>query len=210
MSLTVNQITDSKFKKYARIIQNCNCSQLLEVMANTPITNEVSYVPSVAELESLPIYQTFQDSMFGGMPIQIGYCNGINDKLNAVEYHLSSEFLIPATDIIIIYGLRQDIDTNQYTYDTSLMEAFIIPSGTIVETYATTLHFAPCNAKPTGFRCTIVLPKGTGDPINKPNNIEDDKILLGKNKWVICHPETDLAKQGTYVGLKGENLTAVL
>ena len=80
------------------------------------------------------------------MPIQIGCCNGHNKKLNAVEYHRDSEVDIAVDDLILILGKQQDIEED-HTYDTSRMEAFLVPAGTAVEVYATTLHYAPCHVK---------------------------------------------------------------
>src|SRR5699024_12860421 len=40
-------------------------------------------------------------------------------------------------------------------------EAFLVPAGTMIEVYATTLHYAPCSAQEKGFRCVVILPKGT-------------------------------------------------
>ena len=59
------------------------------------------------------------------MPVQIGYCNGHNSKLNAVEYHRSSEINVAATDAILILGLLADV-AEDFTYDTSKMEAFLV------------------------------------------------------------------------------------
>ena len=41
---------------------------------------------------------------YGELPIQIGYCNGHNELLNAVEYHRSSEINLAATDAVLILG----------------------------------------------------------------------------------------------------------
>ena len=38
----------------------------------------------------------------------------------------------------------KDVEAD-HTYDTSKMEAFLVPAGTAVEVYATTLHYAPCS-----------------------------------------------------------------
>ncbi len=56
---------------------------------------EVIYVPSDEALESLPVAKELKDRAYGGLPIQIGYCNGNNKSLNAVEYHRSSEVDMP-------------------------------------------------------------------------------------------------------------------
>ena len=50
------------------------------------------------------IYEPLQNKGYGGLPIQIGYCNGNNKKLNVVEYHRSSELDIAVDDLILLLG----------------------------------------------------------------------------------------------------------
>ncbi len=205
--MTVYPITDERFKQYCRIRKDIPCEELLEKMRQTPVTEAVEYVASVPELESLPIFQELRDRGFGGMEIQLGYCNGVNHKQNAVEYHRTSEINIAATDLIEILGLRQDINLENNIYDASKMEAFLIPAGTMFEFYATTLHYAPCSTA-VPFRCAVALPKGTGNPLRRPLvKTGEDALLLAENKWVIGHPESDLAEQGGFLGMTGENPT---
>lgn len=103
---------------------------------------------------------------YGELPIQIGYCNGHNVLLNAVEYHRSSEINLAATDAVLILGSEADV-TDDFTYETSKMEAFRIPAGTAVEVYATTLHYAPCHVDDAGFQVAVILPKGTNYPLDE-------------------------------------------
>ena len=92
--------------------------------------------------------------------------------------------------------------------DTSKVMAFKAKAGDVVEVYATTLHYAPCNATKDGcFKVVIALPKGTNGA--KPNITpvyDEDKTLWACNKWLLAHAESDEAKQGAYVGLTGENI----
>lgn len=60
------------------------------------------------------------------------------------------------------------------------MEAFRIPSGTAVELYATTLHYAPCNASDGGFLVAVVLPKGTNEALEHPHTGGEDALLAAK------------------------------
>ena len=123
----------------------------------------------------------------GGLPIQIGYCNGNNHKLNAVEYHRNSEINIAVTDMILLLGWLPDV-TDEFTYDTAKIEAFKVPAGTVVEMYETTLHYAPCNAADGGFKCVVILPKGTNTPIDFTLAADgEDKLMTAKNKWLIAH-----------------------
>lgn len=63
---------------------------------------------------------------YGEMPIQIGFCNGNNYKLNALEYHRTSEIDVAASDLILLLGWQADVEED-YTYDTSKVEAFCFP-----------------------------------------------------------------------------------
>ena len=166
---------------------------------------DVTYVPSLIRLEDLEVAEEFQNHMYGGLPIQIGYCNGHNETLNAVEYHRCSEIDVAVDDIILLLGRQQDIKED-FTYDTSLMEAFYVPAGTAVELYATTLHYAPCGVKGNGFRCVIILPRDTNTEITFSLAGKDEDILMAaKNKWLIAHEEAKI--EGAFCGLRGENIT---
>lgn len=174
-------------------------------LENTNAPEDVIYEPSVKELEQTPAMQELQTKTYGELPIQIGYCNGKNHLLNAFEYHSSSEINIAATDAILILGAQQDI-TDNFTYDTSLAEAFLLPKGTGVEIYATTLHYAPCSVDNAPFKVAIVLPKDTNLPLEKEHRTWEDTLLTAKNKWLIGHPDANLP-QGTHIGLIGKNLS---
>ena len=202
--MLIQKVTDAAFNKYGKVITGIDCSDILAAMADTPCPENVVYVPSLEALESCKSAEDVFYSMYGGMPYQIGYCNGNNYMLNALEYHRDSEVDIAATDLILLLGMEQDITDNQY--DTAKVEAFFVPAGTAVEVYGTTLHYAPCNANDGGFKCVIILPKGTNTDIEKREpKTEEDKLLFARNKWLLAHP--DAAEPGQYVGLVGENLS---
>lgn len=204
--MQIKNVSDSDFKKYGRVLKNYDCKEIIEKMESTPLPSDVVYEPSVKILEDLSIFNELQDREFGGLPIEIGYCNGNNNLLNAVEYHRSSEINIAATDLILLLGSLQDVE-DDFSYDTSNIEAFLVPKGTAIEVYATTLHYAPCNADANGFRCVVVLPKDTNLPLEKEIAKDDeDKLLFARNKWLIGHKDTDLGEQGAFIGLRGENI----
>ena len=206
MGMTVKKVTDSAFKAYGRVITGYDFSGLLKAMEQTPLPEDVIYIPSLPEMEALPAAKELGNGIYGQMPIQIGCCNGHNKKLNAVEYHRDSEVDIAVDDLILILGKQQDIEED-HTYDTSRMEAFLVPAGTAVEVYATTLHYAPCHVKDEGFRCVIVLPKDTNLDM-EPVEVKDpeDRLLFARNKWLIGHAQGGLP-EGVFIGLKGENLS---
>lgn len=203
--MEIKPITDASFQKYGVIHPELCTARLLKEMEHTPLPNEVLYVPSVESLEVLQDARDIQERGFGGLPIQIGYCNGNNHKLNALEYHRSSELDIAVTDLILLLGSQQDIEEG-YRYDTAKVEAFLLPAGTAAELYATTLHYAPLNADEGGFRCVIVLPKGTNEPLAfTPPAADEASLLTAANKWLIAHKDAGIS--GAHIGLYGENLT---
>ena len=205
--MKIQNVHDAAFRKYGKIIDTVDCTALIAEMAKTPAPeNDVIYVPSVAELEALPVFADLRDRVYGGMPIQIGYCNGTNNKLNALEYHRDSEINVACTDLILLIGSEQDMEAD-YTYDTAKVEAFLVPAGTMIEVYATTLHYAPCSVNGV-FRCVVVLPKGTNEALTvHPEKNGEDALLFAVNKWLVAHPESGLEADGAFMCLKGENIT---
>lgn len=206
MGMQIKSLSDEAFRTYGKVMTGIDVSGILEAMEKTPLPEEVVYVPSVPELEAFPAAKLIGKNVYGQLPIQIGYCNGHNKKLNAVEYHRNSEINIAVTDLVLIIGRQQDI-ADDYTYDTSLMEAFLVPAGTMIEVYGTTLHYAPCHVDAGGFRCVVILPKGTNtdmEPLEFKS--KEDKLLFAKNKWLIGHEEGGLPPNA-FIGLRGENLS---
>ena len=202
--MEIFSVGDERFRKYGKVWDGFECSKILKEMEHTPLPDDVIYVPSVEEMEVLQEAVEFQNRVYGGLPIQIGYCNGNNHKLNALEYHRNSEINIAVTDMILLIGQLADV-TPEHTYDTAKVEAFHVPAGTVVEMYETTLHYAPCNVGDNGFKCVVILPKGTNTEIDfvLPKTGED-ALMTAKNKWLIAHEEAGI--EGAFNGLRGENL----
>lgn len=203
--MKIQKVTDPAFGRYGQVLEGYDFTGLIKEMKHTPVPEDVIYVPSVEELEALDIMKDLQNKGYGGLPVQIGYCNGHNKKLNAVEYHRNSEINVAVTDLVLLIGHQQDIEPD-YTYDTSKIEAFLVPAGTGIEVYATTLHYAPCHVNEGGFQCVVVLPKGTNTDLTFPTEkTGEDSLMTAKNKWLIAHEDAKIA--GAFNGLKGENIT---
>ena len=202
--MQIYEVTDARFRKYGKVIRNIDFSALTEAMKKTPVPSDVVYEPSIAELEALPVAKEIEKVFYGELPIQIGYCNGHNSKLNALEYHRSSEVNIAATDMILLLGSREDVK-DDFTYETSKVEGFFVPEGTAIEVYATTLHYAPCGVDGQGFKCVVVLPKGTNLDVVNTHATAEDKLLAASNKWLIAHEDAHI--DGAFNGLRGENIT---
>lgn len=203
--MKIQNVTDPAFRKYGQVLEGYDFTGLIKEMKHTPVPEDVIYVPSVEELEALDIMKDLQNKGYGGLPVQIGYCNGHNKKLNAVEYHRNSEINVAVTDLVLLIGHQQDIEPD-HTYDTSKIEAFLVPAGTGIEVYATTLHYAPCHVNEGGFQCVVVLPKGTNTDLTfQTEKMGEDSLMTAKNKWLIAHEDAKIA--GAFNGLKGENIT---
>ena len=173
-------------------------------MEQTPVPEDTIYVASDAGMEKLPVCRLIEKNLYGQLPIQVGYCNGHNKKMNAMEYHRTSEINVASTDLVLILGRQQDVEADD-TYDTAKAEAFFVPAGTVIEVYATTLHYAPCHTQDGGFRCVVILPRGTNTDMEPVENVfSEDRLLFAKNKWLIGHEEGGLP-ENAFIGLKGEN-----
>ena len=182
--MKIQNVADDAFRRYGKVLEGYDFTELLKEMKHTPVPEDVTYVPSVEEMEALPVAKELQNKWS--------------------EYHRSSEINVAVTDLVLLIGHQQDVEKD-YTYDTSKVEAFLVPAGTAIEVYATTLHYAPCHVNESGFQCVVVLPKGTNTELTFEKAAEgEDKLLTAKNKWLIGHEEA--AIEGAFNGLKGENV----
>ena len=198
-------VTDKEFAKYGRVLEGYDFADLFAIAESFPIQAGIVYKPSIPELENCAVAQDMCLRGFGGMPIQIGYVAGINSRLDCLEYHKSSEFNIAKEDAILVLGTVPEMDG--FSFDTANCKAFLVPAGTGVELYGTTLHYAPFGVGGAGYRVLCVLPRGTNGP--KPDFVAgnaEDTLCCGTNKWLICHPDVAAEKPGIHIGLQGINI----
>ncbi|WP_191018005.1 DUF4867 family protein [Treponema zioleckii] len=211
----IHPVTSQKFSVYGRIVTEHDFSSIykhLKEGTEIPQFGNV-YVASDEKLESLPVKTEIQNQLYGGMPVQIGYCNGKNTTFNGFEYHKGSEINIAATDCMLVLGRVQDINFNDTahgfpTYRIEQAEVFFVEKHTAIELYQTTLHLSPCRTNEEGFKVAVVLPRGTNTPLEQKTQAKTGEglLLLQKNKWVIAHPKREpLIKQGACPGCLGEN-----
>jgi len=207
--MKIFKVTDPEFTNYGRIIEGYEAEKKAiedTLRDKTPIPEGTDYVAEEKALQDLPAASKITNSLFGGSPMQFGWCNGHNTKLNCLEYHRSSEINLGATDFILLLAKREEIVDHKI--DSSKVKAFLCPKGVMIEVYATALHYAPCQAhKDSGFQVLVGLPKGTnvGKPEFTPSN-QEDKLLTATNKWLLAHAESSEAKSGAWVGITGENI----
>jgi len=207
--MQVKSIHDPAFAQYGFVVEGYDWKPLLDklVEVSEKPADSVIYVAGDAALEALPIAGCIQNRLYGGLPVQIGYCNGHNRQLGCLEYHRGSEAVVAADDVVLLLAPLQKVQNNKI--DSSEVEAFHLPAGTAVLIYETALHYAPCTADGgDGFRTIVILPKGTNleKPAIKEGNSED-KLLWASNKWLMAHPDAPEAANGASVGITGKNIT---
>lgn len=206
--IRIREITDKAFMPYGKIIGGYDFTGMIACAEReTEMPEEGNlYVASAPELEKLAVRDELENNFYGEMPIQIGYCNGMNSTLNGLEYHIGSEIDIAVTDMVLMLGRLQDVVDN--CYDANLVDIFYLPKGTAVQLYETTLHFSPCKTSSSGFKCIVILPEGTNTPLTRTERLNrKDTLLFARNKWLIAHPErTPLIEKGAFPGIKGDNI----
>ena len=205
--MKIESVFDRAFAPYGKVLPGYDTSELLEALEKyTPLPEATDYVASQPELEALPIAEKLAVNAYGGMPIQLGWCNGHNTRLNCLEYHRDSEINCGTSDFILLVAREDDIVDG--SLDTDRVRAFRVPRGVVVEVYGTTLHYAPCSAaKGEGFRVLVALPRGTNGPKPEMESLNDeDKLLWACNKWLLAHADSSEAAQGAVVALKGVNV----
>ena len=201
--MKIYSIHSAEFKLFGKVLSFpfINAFEKVAEGIDFPETG-ASYMASVKEFET-DENLAYYSELFGHLDIQIGYCWGRNDRLNALEWHKSSEINCALEDMILLLGNMQDIDGDGM-FNSKNIKAFLLKKGESIEIYQTTLHFCPCMSNDKPFKNVVVLPQNTNTPLSVKTN---DKRLIAKNKWLICHPEckkqVDL---GRVVGIKGENI----
>lgn len=206
--MKIYSVYDAEFRPYGRIVEGLNNEELLGVMKSVPLPETgKTYQASIESFENCAVFEDYQNSLFGGMPTQLGMCWGRNTVLNALEYHRDSEFNLGTDDYILLLAKLDEVE--DFMLDTAKIKAFKVPAGVLVEIYASTLHYAPCHVnEEAGFRTLVALPRGTNT--ERPatsGKCKDDKYMPMKNKWLLAHPDSPEAiNKGRAVGLKGVNI----
>ena len=206
--MKIESVFDPAFAAYGHVVTGMEevNAEILAALAKTPLPEATDYCAEDPDLQELPAAVEVSEHLFGGMPCQLGWCNGHNTKLNCLEYHRDSEYNLGTEDFVLLLARREEIQDGHL--DTAKVRAFRVPAGTMVEVYATTLHYAPCHTDPAkGFRVLVALPAGTNT--QKPDitpKADEDGWLWACNKWLLAHPDSAEAAQGAAAVLTGENI----
>lgn len=205
--MKIYDVTDPVFQEYGRIVDGMDVQEILTALEEkTPLPAGTDYVADDPAISETGTAKMIAPSLFGGLSVEFGWCNGHNTKLNCLEYHRSSEFNLGTEDFILLLAKQSEIQN--HVLDTSNVKAFRVPRGVLVEVYATTLHYAPCHADADkGFKVLVALPKGTNLDAPQIQEITtEDPLLRAANKWLLAHSDSAEAKDGAWIGLTGENI----
>ena len=198
----IYSVHDEAFKAYGRVIDADTAvfSKTAEAAVAFPAEGS-QYMASLPQLEALPETAALNEAYCGQLDEQWGLCLGHSNQLNALEWHTCNEFNIAVRELVLLLAKRSDMDENN-RLDANKIKAFYLAQDEMVEVFADTLHFCPCEVTKNGFSCIVGLQRGTNHPL------EDRKqgLLWAKNKWLLAHEaNTSLVQRGGYPGIYGEN-----
>ena len=104
-----------------------------------------------------------------------------------MEYHRKFRINIPVTDAVFL-GSQQDIE-DDFSYDTSKMEAFYAQAGTVLNFTGQHSHYAPCDGKDDGFKVIVVLPRGTNTDLEKTEAVTAERSsAVCQKQMADCAP----------------------
>lgn len=202
--IQIQSVTDASFASFGRIIDLPYQTELAQTLTNDitiPEKNNV-YVRDDPQFLTVEQRASIGREFYGEQPIEIGYCCGNSDRINAFEFHNCSELNLAGTDMILWFAHRHNLINGRITTDHA--RAFFIPRNVAIEVYPTTLHFAPNRVHSSGFKCLVILTDPTNTPLKSER--QPDDLLFQHNKWLLTHPDNQrMVDQGAFVGLSGEN-----
>lgn len=204
--LRIYSVFDAEFAPYGRVLPILCAKELSEALSSAPIPDSGNhYEASFEPLERTEAIEYIR-TVFGGMDIQAGYCNGRGYTLNALEYHKCSEVNYSATGLVLLLALQSDMQDG--CLSSSCVKGFYLPPETAIEVFPMVLHFAPCRISDEGFNCLVVLEKGVNSPLSPTHECltPEDKLLWMRGKWLTCHPDSPQAKAGAFCGISGNNI----
>lgn len=107
--MKIESVLDPAFAAYGQVVTGLEeaRAKILAALAGTPQPAAgTDYCPEDPSLQELPAAAEVSEHLFGGMPCQLGWCNGRNTKLNCLEYHRDSEFNLANEDFILLLARR--------------------------------------------------------------------------------------------------------
>ena len=157
--MKIESVLDPAFAAYGQVVTGLEeaRAEILAALAGTPQPAAgTAYCPEDPALQELPAAAEVSGHLFGGMPCQLGWCNGRNTKLNCLEYHRGSEYNLANEDFILLLARRDEIENGRL--DTGKVRAFRVAAGTLVEVLAESGSWAQVRyGSQTGYVSTSYL-----------------------------------------------------
>ncbi|MCR5741184.1 MAG: DUF4867 family protein [Gammaproteobacteria bacterium] len=199
--LIMKTTQDNEFKNFGKVLKN-NTDEIIEYLnTSSPMPEDGTiYVANDDAFLNLPSVKLMEKKYFNE-PMEAGYCNGYNRKMNCLEWHGCIEINVANEDIILLLGQKDDIVDDKI--DSSKVTPFLIKKGQMISLYPGVLHFAPIQTSEKGFKCAVLLTMGTNEDLKRKSK---DKFYFKNNKWLIAHEEAKQAQMGAVVGITGKNL----
>jgi len=200
------------FEQFGRLLDAYDPTEVAaRAKAILPRSDKVVYEATVRVLEQPSRFNAaIARRVFGGMPVQVGWCHGKNLRMAGLEYHKGNEVLVCLADVVLLVGdVRDIVFGDEITYDAAEVQAFYAPEGSVIELHSWCLHFAPIHVEEEGSFATLVyLPRTTNEPLTySVERVGESKLLFAINKWLIVHPgATALVDEGAYPGITGEDI----
>lgn len=208
-NLKILSIHDDAFRRYGKILNSHLFLDMFDYLENHTVIPETenNYVAHDPNFLKFINQSDAISNLFGNIDVQYGYVNGNNSKLNALEYHKSSEVNLALTPLVLMLARVGDITNHQISSDQ--IEIFYVPKRCVIEIYPQTLHFSPCKVSDEGFKCGVILPYGTNMEFisNKQIVHDEDYLLFKTNKWILVHQDHQkFISLGAHAGLIGTNI----
>ena len=116
----VLSVFDPAFAPYGRVLEGCDFSRADEYMlekTDIPENGNI-YVPSVPELEESELKSDIENTLYGSMPVQIGFCNGRNTPVERPDVEIIKRGVV----MLRIGGRRSDKTKPPSVQDTAEVE----------------------------------------------------------------------------------------
>ena len=84
--MKIYSVFDPEFKPYGQVVDGMEqtVQEILAVLKDAPQGPGVDYVSEYEPLQELPAMVEISEHCYGGMPVQLGWCNGHNTRLNCL------------------------------------------------------------------------------------------------------------------------------
>jgi hypothetical protein len=109
----IHSVFDPEFQRFGEVLDVSEFVPLIEYLdkhTSVPVVGN-EYVPHLDALGNLVSSVAVIHNTFGLVPLEYGYVNGNNSKLNALEFHKSSEINVCVTPLVLLLASIHDIDT---------------------------------------------------------------------------------------------------